>query len=80
MNSLYDFAIIGGGIVGLSTAMALGERYPNAKIFFNDIPFITTTDNEIINTVSRVSLHYVPENWLTTNFNHWFGSDTGFFT
>jgi (S)-2-hydroxyglutarate dehydrogenase len=32
MNSLYDFAIIGGGIVGLSTAMALGERYPNAKI------------------------------------------------
>ncbi|MEI6441681.1 MAG: L-2-hydroxyglutarate oxidase [Nostocales cyanobacterium ELA583] len=29
---MYDFAIIGGGIVGLSTAMALGERYPNAKI------------------------------------------------
>ena len=29
---MYDFAIIGGGIVGLSTAMALGERYANAKI------------------------------------------------
>jgi L-2-hydroxyglutarate oxidase len=29
---MYDFAIIGGGIVGLSTAMALGKRYPNAKI------------------------------------------------
>ncbi|MBE9248120.1 L-2-hydroxyglutarate oxidase [Dolichospermum sp. LEGE 00240] len=29
---MYDFAIIGGGIVGLSTAMALGERYPHAKI------------------------------------------------
>jgi L-2-hydroxyglutarate oxidase len=29
---MYDFAIIGGGIVGLSTAMALGERYPNAQI------------------------------------------------
>ena len=29
---MYDFAIIGGGIVGLSTAMALGEPYPNAQI------------------------------------------------
>lgn len=29
---MYDFAIIGGGIVGLSTAMALGKRYPNASI------------------------------------------------
>ncbi|MFM8006933.1 MAG: L-2-hydroxyglutarate oxidase [Dolichospermum sp.] len=29
---MYDFAIIGGGIVGLSTAMALGERYANAQI------------------------------------------------
>jgi (S)-2-hydroxyglutarate dehydrogenase len=29
---MYDFAIIGGGIVGLSTAMALGERDPNARI------------------------------------------------
>lgn len=29
---MYDFAIIGGGIVGLSTAMALGKRYPDSKI------------------------------------------------
>ncbi|WP_353932260.1 L-2-hydroxyglutarate oxidase [Okeanomitos corallinicola TIOX110] len=29
---MYDFAIIGGGIVGLSTAMNLGLRYPDAKI------------------------------------------------
>ncbi|MFM7365994.1 MAG: L-2-hydroxyglutarate oxidase [Cuspidothrix sp.] len=29
---MYDFAIIGGGIVGLSTAMTLGERYPDARI------------------------------------------------
>jgi L-2-hydroxyglutarate oxidase len=29
---MYDFAIIGGGIVGLSTGMALGKRYPDAKI------------------------------------------------
>ncbi|MBD1832695.1 L-2-hydroxyglutarate oxidase [Cyanobacteria bacterium FACHB-472] len=29
---MYDFAIIGGGIVGLSTGMALGKRYPSARI------------------------------------------------
>jgi (S)-2-hydroxyglutarate dehydrogenase len=29
---MYDFTIIGGGIVGLSTAMALIKRYPKAKI------------------------------------------------
>lgn len=29
---MYDFAIIGGGIVGLSAAMAVGQRYPQAKI------------------------------------------------
>lgn len=28
----YKFTIIGGGIVGLSTAMALSQRFPNAKI------------------------------------------------
>ena len=32
MSDLYDFTIVGGGIVGLSTAMALGKIYPNAKI------------------------------------------------
>ncbi|MGV2829122.1 L-2-hydroxyglutarate oxidase [Myxosarcina sp. GI1(2024)] len=29
---MYDFVIIGGGIVGLSTAMALGQTHPSAKI------------------------------------------------
>jgi len=29
---MYDFAIIGGGIVGLSTGMSLGQRYPTARI------------------------------------------------
>jgi len=28
----YDFIIVGGGIIGLSTAMALGTRYPSARI------------------------------------------------
>ncbi|MDQ3637505.1 MAG: FAD-dependent oxidoreductase, partial [Actinomycetota bacterium] len=29
---MYDFAVIGGGIVGLSTARALLERYPGAGV------------------------------------------------
>jgi L-2-hydroxyglutarate oxidase len=29
---MYDVAIIGGGIVGLATGMALGQRYPHARI------------------------------------------------
>ena len=28
----YDYAIVGGGIVGLATAMALGKRFPQARI------------------------------------------------
>ena len=29
---MYDFAIVGGGIVGLSTAMILGEKFPHASL------------------------------------------------
>ncbi|BCJ87708.1 L-2-hydroxyglutarate oxidase [Effusibacillus dendaii] len=29
---MYDYAIVGGGIVGLSTGMALAQRYPQAKL------------------------------------------------
>jgi len=30
--TIYDYLIVGGGIVGLSTAMALGKQYPRARI------------------------------------------------
>jgi L-2-hydroxyglutarate oxidase len=30
--SMYDYVIIGGGIVGLATAMAVGNKHPNARI------------------------------------------------
>ncbi|WP_017301137.1 L-2-hydroxyglutarate oxidase [Nodosilinea nodulosa] len=32
MSNTYDYAIIGGGIVGLATAMKLSQMLPNAKI------------------------------------------------
>src|ERR671916_916898 len=31
-SAVYDFAVIGGGIVGLSTARALLDRYPDAGV------------------------------------------------
>ena len=31
-NTMYDFAIVGGGIVGLSTVMTLSRVYPDAQI------------------------------------------------
>src|SRR5690606_35468093 len=32
MDRLYDYIIIGGGIVGLSTALQLQQRYPERRI------------------------------------------------
>jgi (S)-2-hydroxyglutarate dehydrogenase len=58
---MYDFAIIGGGIVGLSTAMALGSRYPNAKILVlekeNQWAFHQTGNNS---GVIHSGLYYKP--------------------
>ena len=31
-NTGYDIAIIGGGIVGLATALALSERFPRVSV------------------------------------------------
>jgi (S)-2-hydroxyglutarate dehydrogenase len=29
---MHDYVIIGGGIIGLATAMAVGHKHPNARI------------------------------------------------
>ena len=50
------------------------------KILFNHIPLVPTTDNKVVDTVSGVDLHNMPEDWLATNFNHRFRSVIRLFT
>ncbi len=50
-----------------------------SKVLFDYIPFVTTADYEIIDSVGRISLEDVPKNRLAADFNHWLGSGTGFF-
>ena len=58
---MYDFVIVGGGIVGLSTSMALGERYPKAKILVlekeNQVAFHQTGNNS---GVIHSGIYYKP--------------------
>jgi L-2-hydroxyglutarate oxidase len=58
---MYDFVIVGGGIVGLSTSMALGERYPKARILVlekeNQVAFHQTGNNS---GVIHSGIYYKP--------------------
>ena len=36
MTHAFDIAIIGGGIVGLATALSLSDRYPAARLVILD--------------------------------------------
>lgn len=58
---MYDFAIIGGGIVGLSTGMALGQKYPQSSIVIvekeNKIAFHQTGHNS---GVIHSGIYYKP--------------------
>ncbi|PLS14587.1 L-2-hydroxyglutarate oxidase [Bacillus sp. M6-12] len=46
---MYDFLIIGGGIVGLSTGIALYQRFPNAKVI-------------IVEKESQIAMHQTGHN------------------
>ena len=41
---------------------------------------VTKQNNKIIITIFAIYFHNMPQNWVTTYFYHWFGSDTCFFT
>src|ERR1035437_997198 len=44
------------------------------KIFLDHISFISAANNKVIISICGIYLHYMPENWSSTNLNHrlWF--------
>ena len=43
------------------------------KIFFDQVPFVSTAYNELIDAVLRYDFHYMPYDGFSTDFHHWFG-------
>ena len=42
------------------------------EVLFDNIAFVAATYNKVVDSMSGVELHDVPENWLTSDFNHGF--------
>ena len=51
---MYDFAIVGGGIVGLSTGMALYQRFPNAKVVVIEKEAVVAIIKRVITAASSI--------------------------
>jgi hypothetical protein len=49
------------------------------EVLFNDISFVTAADYKLVDIMSRVHLHDMPENWLATDFDHRLGLQMRFF-
>jgi (S)-2-hydroxyglutarate dehydrogenase len=64
---MYDFVIVGGGIVGLSSGMALGKRYPKASILIlekeNNWAYHQTGNNS---GVIHSGIYYKPGSFKAT--------------
>src|SRR5688572_24026591 len=56
-----------------------GQIIEIQKIAFDDLALIAQADNKLLVTIIGVMLHYVPEKWATSDFDHWFGPVFGFF-
>jgi hypothetical protein len=41
--------------------------------------FIAAANHKIRNAMVRIRFENVPQNWLATNFHHWFGPHAAFF-
>lgn len=42
------------------------------EVLFDDVTFVSATDNEIVDSMSGVELHDVPEDWFSSDFDHGF--------
>ena len=68
LNMIYDYAIVGGGIVGLSTAYKLGLKYPDKKIILFEKENILSAHQTGHNSgVIHSGLYYTPGSLKATN-------------
>jgi hypothetical protein len=50
------------------------------EIFFYDMPFVTATNNKLVNAEGGIDFHNMPKNRLATNFYHRLRPNATFFT
>src|ERR1039457_5674314 len=50
-----------------------------SKVFLDQIPFVSATDNNVVDSMVRIDLQNVPENRAPADFHHWFGAQSRFF-
>lgn len=66
MSEIYDYCVIGAGVVGLSVAYKLTEKYPNANVFVlekgSEIGRHQTSHNS---GVIHASIYYAPDSLKT---------------
>ena len=43
------------------------------KVLFDNVTFIATADDKVVDAVGGVKLHDVPEDWFASDFDHGFG-------
>ena len=49
------------------------------KILFDDVAFVPTANDKVVDAVKTVGLENMPKNWLAPNLHHGFGLEMGFF-
>lgn len=47
------------------------------KVFLDDVALITAADNELVDPVGRIDLHYMPEDRFAADFHHRLGFKMG---
>ena len=54
------------------------EQYLHVKIFFDDLPFVSTGYEKIIKSIGAIDLHDVPDYRLAADLDHRLGDSCGF--
>jgi len=55
------------------------SNFLKAKIFFNKIPFVSQENDKVVKPIMGVNFHDVPKDRFSSDFNHRFRTDIGFF-